>query len=130
MPINFENLFHGFLDSLLSMSATNKQNNQKPEKSIVKCPTCGMTHEGFKASGKLGCVDCYRTFARELEAVLKNVQGSTRHEGKFPRKSGLVLFQKREVDKLRQQLIKAIENENFEEAAQLRDRIRAMEVEL
>lgn len=129
MPISFDNLFQGFLDSILSMAAT-QQSSQKPESPALQCAACGITYDVFKSTGKLGCSECYHTFSHELEALLKSVQGSTRHEGKFPQRSGVILRQKRETDRLRVLLSKAIEAENYEEAASLRDRIRAMEVEL
>ena len=127
IPINFETLFHELLDSFLSMKETDKQSSVVSQTSGVKCPSCGMTHEGFKTHGKLGCAECYRTFSKELETILKNVQGSTHHEGKFPRRSGVVMYQKREVDKMRGMLNRAVAEENFELAAELRDRIHAME---
>ncbi|MDR1665269.1 MAG: UvrB/UvrC motif-containing protein [Clostridiales bacterium] len=128
MPVSFEHLFQGVLDSLLSMTADAKT-SKKASMPALKCEACGMTYEQFKACGKLGCEACYRTFSNELETLLKNVQGgSVRHEGKFPKRSGVALRQKREVDRLRVLLKKAVDDENFEEAAQLRDRIKVMEV--
>ena len=56
------------------------------------------------------------------------MQASTRHEGKIPKRLGTEIFFKRQTDDLREQLKKAIEEENFEEAARLRDEIRALEV--
>ena len=72
---------------------------------------------------------CYQTFKNELEALLKNVQGSIRHEGKFPKRSGVVMRYKREEDRLRTLLKKAVDEENFEEAATIRDQIKAMRAE-
>ena len=126
-PISIEALFNGLLGSFLTM-ANDKQSSHKPKVSYAPCHTCGMTYESFKSGGgKLGCADCYRVFSRELESILKNVQASTRHEGKYPQKSGQGLFQKREVERLRELMLKAIENENFEEAARLRDEIKSLE---
>jgi protein arginine kinase activator len=125
MPISFENLFQGVLDSILSLHGAEPNSPQK-EAATVKCPGCGMTDEQFKSTGKLGCAECYHTFTAELGALLKNVQGSIHHEGKFPQRAGVVLRQKHEIDRLRIQLTKAVEGENFEEAARLRDNIRAL----
>ena len=126
MPISFENLFKGVLDSIMSMT-TGAKASEKAAVPVIKCESCGMTYERFKSGGKLGCADCYETFSNELEILLKNVQGSIRHEGKFPKRSGVELRQKREADELRVRLKKAVDEENFEEAAGLRDRIRAMQ---
>lgn len=126
-PISIEALFNGLLGSFLSM-AVEKQNSHITRVRYEPCPTCGMTYEGFKAAGgKLGCEACYRVFSRELDAILKNVQASVKHEGKFPQKFGRALFQKKEAGRLRSLMNKAIEDENFEEAAQLRDEIRVLE---
>jgi len=123
MPISFENIFQGFLTSLQSMTAN------RPAKSppTAPCARCGMTYEQFKSKGKLGCEACYQAFAKEVEALFKNVQGSTRHHGKFPRRMGVDLRTRREADNLRKQLKEAVEAENYEDAARLRDTLRALE---
>jgi protein arginine kinase activator len=125
IPISFEDLFQGFLQTIQSMAQN--EAGHTPIKKSSPCPTCGMTFEQFKSTSKLGCADCYNTVSGEMEALLKNVQGSIRHEGKYPRRSGVTLRQKREVDQLRTRLKNAVEHENYEEAANLRDRIRALE---
>jgi protein arginine kinase activator len=123
MPISFENIFQGFLNSLQSMTA-NRPSANPPS---APCVRCGMTCEQFKSSGKLGCSDCYKAFAKEVEALFKNVQGSTRHAGKFPLRCGGALRSRREADAVRKQLKEAVEAENYEDAAMLRDRLRALD---
>lgn len=126
-PISIEALFNGLLGSFLSM-APEKQSSHVPKVLYEPCPTCGMTYEGFKnGGGKLGCADCYRVFSRELKSIFKNVQASLRHEGKFPQRYGRSMFQKREAERLRELMRKAIADENFEEAARLRDEVRLLE---
>ncbi|MCL2665409.1 MAG: UvrB/UvrC motif-containing protein [Defluviitaleaceae bacterium] len=127
MPISFDNIFNGMLESILSKQSESKKNISSGQKG-VQCPSCKMTNEGFKSTVKLGCAECYKAFLPEVETILKNIQGSARHEGKFPRKSGASLLYKREVDKLRKMLASAVEHEDFEEAAALRDKIRAIEI--
>jgi len=123
MPISFENIFQGFLTSLQSMT-----NKSRPAKAPAKpCARCGMTYEQFKSAGKLGCEACYQTFAKEVEALFKNVQGSTRHQGKFPTRMGADMRTRREADALRNRLKEAIEAENYEDAARIRDTLRALE---
>ncbi|MCL2604573.1 MAG: UvrB/UvrC motif-containing protein [Defluviitaleaceae bacterium] len=122
MPISFENIFQGFLTSLQSMTA-----NRPARVPTNPCERCGMTYEQFKSAGKLGCEACYQVFAKEIEALFKNVQGSTRHEGKFPQRLGADLRARREADQLRRQLKDAVDAENYEDAAKLRDQIRALE---
>jgi|GEM_PF-664259 len=122
MPISFENIFQGFLNSIQSM-----QTNRPAKPPAAPCARCGMTHEQFKSKGKLGCEDCYQAFAKEVEALFKNVQGSTHHTGKFPRRMGVDIRTRREADDLRRQLKEAVEAENYEEAARLRDTLRILE---
>jgi protein arginine kinase activator len=74
----------------------------------IKCPRCGFTQADFKKAGRLGCPDCYRTFSEPLDGLLK-----TMHKDMADR---LKVLQKK--------LSKAIEGEDFEEAAILRDEIK------
>ena len=123
MPISFENLFQGFLTSLQSMTVNRPGNNPS-----APCARCGLTCEQLKKTGKLGCEACYQAFAAEIESLFKSVQGATRHEGKIPRRMGVDMRMRREADVLRKQLKEAVDAENFEEAARLRDQLRAMQV--
>jgi len=124
MPISFENIFQGFLTSLQSMTA-----NRPMTSPSAPCARCGMTVEQFKKTGKLGCEACYQAFAKEIEALFKNVQNATRHEGKFPRRMGVDMRVRREADALRKQLKEAVDAENYEDAAHLRDQLRAIQNE-
>jgi protein arginine kinase activator len=90
----------------------------------LKCPKCGFTQADFKKAGRLGCSDCYNTFAEGLEGLLKTMHKGTRHTGKVPQ----ALQQSRDLAErlkvLRKKLDKAVEDENFEQAALLRDEIK------
>ncbi len=90
------------------------------------CPGCGLGQSDFKKSGRFGCPQCYQTFSEGLPAMLKTMHRGLRHIGKTPRGQK----PKREpVDLLKQlarKLEKAIQSEDFETAAQLRDQIRAL----
>jgi len=96
----------------------------------VKCPKCGFTQADFKKAGRLGCPDCYTTFVEGLEGLLKSMHKGTRHTGKVP----LAMQQTRElsdrVKLLQKKLAKAIAEENFEQAAILRDEINQMAARL
>ncbi len=96
----------------------------------VKCPRCGFTQADFKKAGRLGCPECYKTFAEGLEGLLKSMHKGTRHVGKVPES----LRQTRDLSDrlmaLQNKLSKAIEDENFEQAAQLRDEIKQMTAQL
>lgn len=92
----------------------------------LKCPRCGFSQADFKKTGRLGCPECYKTFAEGLAGLLKTMHKGTRHIGKSPE----ALRQTREkadrLKTLQKKLNKAIETEDFELAAQLRDQIKAL----
>ena len=92
----------------------------------TKCPTCGYSQADFKKAGRFGCSDCYTTFGEGLGTMLKTMHKGLRHTGKVP----AALQQAREaVQKLKtlqKRLEKAVAEENFEEAAQLRDEIKRL----
>ncbi|MDR3377866.1 MAG: UvrB/UvrC motif-containing protein [Verrucomicrobiae bacterium] len=92
----------------------------------LKCPRCGFSQADFKKSGRLGCPECYRTFAEGLAGLLKSMHKGTRHVGKAPE----ALRQSRDtVDRLKllqKKLTKAVEEENYEAAAALRDEIKLL----
>lgn len=96
----------------------------------LKCPRCGFSQADFKKTGRLGCPECYKTFAEGLEGLLKTMHKGTRHMGKVPE----ALRQTRELSDrlktLQKRLSKAVEDENFEQAASLRDEIKQMSARL
>jgi protein arginine kinase activator len=96
----------------------------------TKCPSCGFSQADFKKAGRFGCSECYVTFAEGLEGLLKSMHKGTRHIGKVPH----VLKQGRDMTEqlrhLQKRLEKAVSNEDFEEAAQLRDEIKTLKEKL
>ena len=109
-------------DLLLGLGAA--QEMEQSGGAIVKCPKCGFTQADFKKSGRLGCAACYTTFAEGLEGLLKTMHKGVRHIGKVP----LALRQNRDLSErmkaLQRKLEKAIQTEDFETAAMLRDEIK------
>lgn len=100
------------------------------EAPLLKCPACGLSYADFKKIGRLGCAECYTAFKKYLGPLLKRIHGSSTHLGKSPLKT-VKLAKKRidvpDVADLRQKLQRAIEAEEFEEAARIRDQIKAIE---
>jgi len=90
----------------------------------IKCPQCGFTQADFKKSGRLGCAECYKAFAEGLEGLLKSMHKGTRHAGKVPEGLRQTRDLSDRLKTLQQKLAKAIEEENFEQAASLRDEIK------
>ncbi len=99
----------------------------RPEAGELRCAGCGLTYRELKKHGKFGCKDCFHSFSGYLESMLKSIHGNAVHTGKLPKQAAASLQKKRELDDLKGKLQKAIEVENFELAAQLRDQIRQME---
>ena len=92
-----------------------------------RCEQCGQTFQEFSQTGRLGCGQCYQSFARRLEPLLHRVHGGVRHTGKVPRRTGGSLLKRQELEKLRSELQSLVIREEFEKAAQVRDRIRDLE---
>ncbi len=93
----------------------------------LRCPRCGTAYAEFARTGLVGCPACYDAFGDRLEALIRRVHGKSRHEGKVPLRSGAASRRRRALDQLRRQLEQAIAAEAFERAAELRDRIRALQ---
>lgn len=112
-----------FMAGLTDFGLSNIDN--KPQiKSTFKCPECGMSFDDFKKIGRLGCGGCYEAFKKGLAPLLKKVHGSSQHIGKVPIRAGEKIKAESELQRLEQSLIKAIEQEAFEEAAGIRDEIK------
>ncbi|MEA5085481.1 MAG: UvrB/UvrC motif-containing protein [Lachnospiraceae bacterium] len=121
--------FHNMFQELFNLAASPTEVFGGFNASGLKCPVCGQTYEEFKKLGKLGCVSCYSAFSQTLDHTLKSIHGSNEHKGKIPQKSGGKMLAKREKENLKRQLAVAIEKEEYEEAAKIRDRIRNIEKE-
>ncbi|MEW6424698.1 MAG: UvrB/UvrC motif-containing protein [Bacillota bacterium] len=121
---------HNFLASLLHNEFGAPVFGQAviPERS--RCPVCGITEGQFAKKGLLGCADCYHNFGDRLEPVLRRIHGTNRHTGKVPRRTGGKVRVTNQIERLKAKLKEAIRREEFELAAQLRDKIRELEKEL
>ena len=107
---------------------TSKTSKDKREvgKEIV-CNNCGLRWEDFKASGRLGCAQCYDTYMEELKTLLRRLHGNNRHIGKNSPPDSVE--KKKSLTLLKKKLKKAVEREEYELAAELRDHIRELERE-
>ena len=90
----------------------------------VKCPHCGFTQADFKKAGRLGCSHCYLTFSDGLEGLLKSMHKGTKHVGKIPQAYQQSRDLAEKLKALQKKLDKAVAEENFEQAAVMRDEIK------
>ena len=116
-------------DLLLGLGASQEM-EQASGGADVKCPNCGFSQADFKKAGRLGCSECYVTFAEGLESLLKTMHKGTKHVGKVPSS----LQQSRDladkIKSLERKLAKAVADENFEQAAATRDEIKTVREKL
>ena len=112
-------------DLLLGLGAA-QEITQTPGGTDVKCPRCGFSQADFKKSGRLGCPECYQVFADGLAGLLKTMHKGTRHTGKSPEALRLSRDRAERLKALQKKLARAIESENFEQAARLRDELKEL----
>jgi protein arginine kinase activator len=113
------------LDLVLGLGAS-QQLEQAAGGVELKCPRCGFTQADFKKSGRLGCPECYVTFAEGLRGLLKTMHKGTRHTGKAPEALRATRENADRMKTLQAKLAKAIKDENYEQAALVRDEIKQL----
>ena len=114
-----------------------KAHAQMSDAPAARCPECGMSWQEFKDTGLLGCSKDYELFVNQLGGVIERAQqGGNHHTGKqqahasaghATKKEDPVKLRQQELLKLRKELARAVEDESYETAAKLRDKIRGME---
>jgi protein arginine kinase activator len=135
----------GLGDLLAGLSDVGKTPTKTDEKNALICSSCGLNYEDFRKFGRLGCGECYTSFKDHLAGLLRKIHGSNRHLGKTPMSASEsapavpakasssvgttapVVVAPVQVEELKKQLHAAIEAEDFEKAAALRDKIRTIE---
>ncbi len=95
---------------------------------LANCAFCGATARDFRATGRLGCPHCYDAMERSLRELLRRLHGSSKHVGiQYDIPVAHILQKPDSVHDLRDRLRRAVETEQFELAAELRDRLRVLE---
>lgn len=99
------------------------------EDEALTCSSCGLTFAGFTSSGRFGCGKCYQAFRPRLEGIMRKVHGASLHRGTMPgvareTDSSNLPVPVRETERLEAELKKAIEYEEFERAAEIRDKLK------
>lgn len=119
-PFTIQNILSGIMDYIGSTNETKKSSD-------IICNNCGTTFNEFKERGFVGCGECYKSFSSTLVPIIKRVQGNTEHIGKIPKKSGRNIIEKKKLLKLKEDLQKAIAAEEYEKAAEIRDKIKEIQ---
>ena len=131
----------GLADLLAGLSDFGKPMAEKPSpqpQPVLECKECGTSYQEFKKHGRLGCSECYVSFQGQLESLLKKIHGASKHVGKMSKHivaatasdAGVEASSakgQQDIEALRQQLQQAVLCEDYERAAELRDKIREME---
>lgn len=137
---NMEQQF-GLADLLAGLTDFGKHVPAVESQTVAQCPVCGLTYEDFRKFGRFGCAQCYLAFKAHLKVLLKKIHGSNVHLGKKPvnvvalQAVGEVAAESAQpehpeadtIETLRAKLHDAVEREDFELAAQIRDQIHEME---
>ena len=97
---------------------------------VQRCSVCGFSQADFKKTGRLGCPHCYETFSEGLGSLLKAMHKGTTHAGKIPARQMRGLHLKNELSTLQGRLKAAVDQENYESAARIRDQIKQVEEKL
>lgn len=116
----------GFNDLINGLFGSHQLKQEQPE--TLKCKSCGMEYEEFLRTSRVGCAQCYQAFQVKLDPIIKRLHGNAEHHGKVPVRVSSKVNIPDEIEKLKQQLKESVGREEYEEAAKIRDRIRALEV--
>ena len=114
-----EDLFGGFFGIPLQKSLSTQK----------KCTTCGSTYSQISKTGKVGCADCYTVFRDELIPTLRSIHGTTNHTGSVPSRHRAKQERTERLKMLKKQLHDAIQKEQYEKAAEIRDEMRALQAD-
>lgn len=113
----------GLADSVMAAGSATASPSERGE----ACPGCGFTKSKFQQTGRLGCSQCYLTFSDEILSRLGPMHRGLRHFGKHPEGFQGDAFSERLLEECKQRLEAAVNAENYEEAARIRDEVRQLE---
>jgi len=91
------------------------------------CPVCGITFFEFRNQGRLGCPHDYVFFRKEIEPLIVNIHGESKHVGKRPKRSQGDTDQQTDLIRLRREMKEAVTQEDYERASRIRDEIKQIE---
>jgi protein arginine kinase activator len=94
------------------------------------CPRCGMKASEFRKQGKLGCPECFAAFEKDVRSIISQMAARPRHSGKLPIALATEHAASAEAENMREELKEAIEREDYELAARLRDKLRESDADV
>jgi protein arginine kinase activator len=123
-PFDFDFDFSNLLGQFFSQAAFNNKESLQVRK---RCSNCGISFQDIVNSGNAGCAQCYQEFYSELLPSIQRIHGKTEHVGKISRQTGSAAKKENQIKKYKIELQRAIDEQNFEKAAELRDLIKNSE---
>ena len=121
---NLPQIFTGLVIAILKL----KEKDSSPSirySDSQHCPVCGCEWSEFESRGLIGCGNCFFTFLKQFDELLERIQGINRHSGKRPKISSEVELKKNLLF-LERALQEAVNKEEYEKAAEFRDKIRSI----
>lgn len=116
----------GLMEKLLGIAM--QQGVPTGGKDLV-CDHCGYSEAEFHKTGRLGCPECYNVFVTPKMEILRKIQDAEVHKGKAPKNQSKRTL-RQSVAQLTKDLLDAVELENYERAAQIRDELKALKAKL
>ncbi|MDR4505639.1 MAG: UvrB/UvrC motif-containing protein [Candidatus Scalindua sp.] len=104
-------------------SIINQVSPEIEEMSKTTCPVCDLSYLEFRSQGRLGCPMDYDAFQKGLLPLIERMHGSSQHVGKVPANASEEVIKKNQLIQLRKELNRAVQKEDYEMAAQIRDKI-------
>jgi protein arginine kinase activator len=121
----------GPIDQLLTQFVVCNKTEKTRRSNRMSCRTCGTSFSKFRRTGLLGCPDCYTAFERHLAGMIERAQnGASSHAGKCPRRGGASIDRQLRIQRLFKELEDAVASEQYERAAELRDRLRDLKPDM
>ena len=123
--LNMPSIFSGFFDDTVFALSDAR---------LERCEKCGSSFDDIIKSGRVGCAQCYEKFYSKLLPSIQRIHGKAVHSGKVPERTAEPIKSKEptvqeKIATLEEQMKKAIDEQNFEQAAVLRDEIKKLKGE-
>lgn len=104
-----------------------KEYGEDKKDEALRCSVCGMSWAEFRRIGRFGCENCYQEFGDRVEKLISRIQGTSQHVGRKASQDRNTVSLEMEKKRLRQELARAVQKEEYEKAARIRDDLRKYE---